>query len=346
MTEQETIVFLKEKITNVMQELSWINRCDYYTDCVKDVEQELWLFALETNIVDEEQLYEYGKKKFAGIINRFKVVPFSMVLSGRTDYEKLNVEEYLSAKAKPINIKNNIKPLNHNYKNKRIELLLSKGWSKKQIALYYNIPFTELFPNQEEETAEAPIVFASKYNHLLQTKITHKLKYSLPPQINNKNDYKIYGQLDYVDLHIKLRNEFSNLPELEAYFNDDFVALEYLENFRWSDKVVCPFCGKDKLYKFEKVFNTTKRTYKCVACKNKFNIKTKTILQNTKVPLRKWIILFYKGTPDCVINPSLQLSRELGVTQRTAWYLQYAFKKINRWHSYGVKNKYKRYNLS
>lgn len=120
-----------------------------------------------------------------------------------------------------------------------------------------------------------------------------------------------------------METTFRNLIELQKYFNDEAKCWDYLENLRWNGKVVCPFCKGEKHYKFK-----NSRTYKCADCKKKFNAKIGTIFENTKIPLSKWFVSIYIATSHKKGISSLQLSKDIGVTQKTAWFILHRIREM------------------
>lgn len=61
--------------------------------------------------------------------------------------------------------------------------------------------------------------------------------------------------------------------------------------------------------------------YKCACCGNKFTVKVGTIFENSKISLKKWFAaIFLLSTTKKGIS-SIQLSKELGITQKSAWYM-------------------------
>ena len=117
--------------------------------------------------------------------------------------------------------------------------------------------------------------------------------------------------------------KFKNLIELQQYFSNENKCWDYLERLRWNGKVICPFCNGEKHYKFK-----NSRTYKCVDCKKKFNAKIGTIFENTKIPLRKWFVAIYIATSHKKGISSLQLHRDIGVTQKTAWFILHRIREM------------------
>lgn len=109
---------------------------------------------------------------------------------------------------------------------------------------------------------------------------------------------------------------FKTLIELLDYFKDEKTCRDYLANQRWGSNVTCPHCGHNKVY-------ITNRGYKCAAktCYKKFSVTVGSIYENSKVPLRIWYAAMYLVTAHKKGISSLQLSRDLGLTQKTAWFV-------------------------
>ena len=105
---------------------------------------------------------------------------------------------------------------------------------------------------------------------------------------------------------------FDAIPDAEA-------ARLYLERRRWQGSPSCPLCGA-----FE---NITARTgervgyYRCHDCVGEFTVRTGTIFERSHVPLNKWVYAMYLMVTAHKGVSSLQLSKEIGVTQKTAWFM-------------------------
>lgn len=110
---------------------------------------------------------------------------------------------------------------------------------------------------------------------------------------------------------------FKSLPALLDHFKDEKTCIEYYEKLRWNGKPVCPFCNSDKKpYK-------TKRGYKCSnnECYKKFTVKVGTIFESSKIPFRTWFAAIYICTSHKKGISSHQLRKDLGVTQKTGWFI-------------------------
>ncbi|MEZ5014039.1 MAG: IS1595 family transposase [Chitinophagales bacterium] len=113
---------------------------------------------------------------------------------------------------------------------------------------------------------------------------------------------------------------FKNLVECVEYFKDEDVCLRHLAEMRWKHGIACPHCGSVRFYSF-----ANGRTYKCAEkeCRKKFNAKTKTIFENTKIPLSKWFCALYLITSHKKGISSIQVGKDLSVTQKTAWFMMH-----------------------
>lgn len=99
-------------------------------------------------------------------------------------------------------------------------------------------------------------------------------------------------------------------------FPDEKSARNYLENIMWSGKPVCPYCDNTQI-------TTLKRegVYRCKSCKCDFTVRVGTVMQKSRIPLRKWVYAMYLVCTARKGISSLQLSKEIGITQKSAWFL-------------------------
>jgi transposase-like protein len=103
---------------------------------------------------------------------------------------------------------------------------------------------------------------------------------------------------------------------LTKKFPTEDSAVKFFEEKRWPDGVNCPYCGNSKVYNV-----TGSQPYKCSACRRRFTEKTGTIMEGSHIPIRTWLLaMYFMGTSRKGIS-SLQLAKELQVTQKTAWFM-------------------------
>ncbi len=120
-----------------------------------------------------------------------------------------------------------------------------------------------------------------------------------------------------------MTTNFKSLLQVLDYFKDEATCTAYLAKSRWNDTPSCPHCGNVGAY-------VTNRGFKCKAkeCHKKFTVTTGTIFENTKVPLRLWFATIYLATAHKKGISSLQLSRDLNITQKTAWFLLHRVREM------------------
>jgi transposase-like protein len=104
--------------------------------------------------------------------------------------------------------------------------------------------------------------------------------------------------------------------QLFEMFPDAESARLFLESRIWSDGVTCPSCkGKQNI--------TTRKGgfYRCNSCQLDFTIRTGTIFERSHIPLHKWLYAMYLLVTARKGISSLQLAKEIGVTQKSAWFM-------------------------
>ena len=109
-----------------------------------------------------------------------------------------------------------------------------------------------------------------------------------------------------------------SLFQLMGMFPDDDTATRFFEDLRWQDKQTCARCGGDgKL----SVNNQTENSYWCGDCRKYFSVRTNTVIENSRISIRKWIFALYLLMTARKGISSLQLSKKLDVTQKTVWFM-------------------------
>lgn len=107
-----------------------------------------------------------------------------------------------------------------------------------------------------------------------------------------------------------------NLLEAVRYFSDIDVATDFVANLRWPDGPVCPRCEGG-----EHSYLTTRRLWKCKACKKQFSVKVGTIFEDSPLGLDKWLPAVWLIANSKNGISSHELARALGITQKSAWFM-------------------------
>lgn len=104
--------------------------------------------------------------------------------------------------------------------------------------------------------------------------------------------------------------------ELFAMFPDAESARTYLEGRLWPEGPKCPVCGL-----CERITARKDGFYRCNQCKEDFTVRTGTIFERSHVPLHKWLYAMYLLVTARKGISSMQLAKEIGITQKSAWFV-------------------------
>jgi transposase-like protein len=110
---------------------------------------------------------------------------------------------------------------------------------------------------------------------------------------------------------------FRSILELITYFDTEEKCADYLAYQRWGDNPVCPHCGHEKVY----TLKGKNKRYKCASCRKQFSVRVGTIFEDSKIELKKWFTAIWLVTSHKKGISSLQLHRDINVTQKSAWFM-------------------------
>jgi transposase-like protein len=117
------------------------------------------------------------------------------------------------------------------------------------------------------------------------------------------------------------------LMQMMTRFSTEESARTYFENLLWPNGAVCPHCGnnnQDRIYKL--TANTSSKVrkglHKCAECNERFTVTMNTVMEDSHIPLNKWLIAFYMMCASKTQISALQLQRHLELgSYRTAWFM-------------------------
>jgi len=122
------------------------------------------------------------------------------------------------------------------------------------------------------------------------------------------------------------------LLQLTEMFPDESSAVKWFEAIRWPDGRHCGHCGSVET---KEVPNAKPMPYWCKSCRSYFSVRTGTTIQNSRLPLRKWAFAVYLYVTNLKGVSSMKLHRDLGVTQKTAWFMLHRLREA--WGESGLE---------
>lgn len=117
------------------------------------------------------------------------------------------------------------------------------------------------------------------------------------------------------------RSHRSGLTIIELFemFPDEDSAEAWFEEQRWpGGERFCPECGSTS---YAIVKSRKPMPYRCRDCRKHFSVRKGTVMQGSPLGLRLWVIAIYMMTTGIKGTSSMKLHRELGITQKTAWFM-------------------------
>ena len=113
-----------------------------------------------------------------------------------------------------------------------------------------------------------------------------------------------------------------SISEFYRRFPDEAACQAFIEQERWNGEPACPLCGNMTVYRI-----SGSMPFKCAACKKRFSVRTGTVMAESPVKLRTWLLVSYMMTTARKGISSVQMAKELGVTQKTAWFLAHRIRE-------------------
>ena len=125
------------------------------------------------------------------------------------------------------------------------------------------------------------------------------------------------------------QGQVMSLPELFERFPDDATAEEWFAEARWGGKPACPHCGS---FDVQQGAKHPTMPYRCreKECRKRFSAKTNTAMQASNIGFRKWLIAIYLVTTRPKGVSSVQLAKDIAVTQSTARHMLHRIREAWR----------------
>lgn len=118
--------------------------------------------------------------------------------------------------------------------------------------------------------------------------------------------------------------EVPSIIQLLDKFPDEEAARTYFERQRWGNNPTCAFCGQPA-----KRMKSRVGYLRCTAdgCRKQFTVRVGTVMEASKISYRKWLLAMHLFHVNRKGVSSLALSKEIGVTQKTAWFMAHRIRE-------------------
>lgn len=105
----------------------------------------------------------------------------------------------------------------------------------------------------------------------------------------------------------------------DPIFHNEDAAQAHCEASRWNGEPSCPHCGSLRVARLKG--KTQSVYFLCHECRDKFTVRTGSVMERSHVPLHKWLLAFHLMAASKKGMSAKQMERMLGVTYKTAWFL-------------------------
>jgi len=127
-----------------------------------------------------------------------------------------------------------------------------------------------------------------------------------------------------------MKTEFKNLTDLTKQLPTEIECIQLLATIRWGEKPVCVHCGC-----YRKIYIMSGgKLFKCADCRRQFSVRVGSIFEDSALPLQKWFIAIYLLMAHKKGISSIQLGKDIGVTQKTAWFMLHRIRYAVRTKSF------------
>jgi transposase-like protein len=113
------------------------------------------------------------------------------------------------------------------------------------------------------------------------------------------------------------------VTEVPAACCDELAAVEFLERHRWDGHPGCPHCGDTNVYQMQAARGGREKYYRwrCRGCKQQFSVRTGTVYEDSRVPLRHWCYAFWRASTSKKGVSALEIKRHTGLSYKSALFL-------------------------
>ena len=125
------------------------------------------------------------------------------------------------------------------------------------------------------------------------------------------------------------RKGLSLKEAIQKFSDEEEVERMFIES-RWTNGIACVKCGSLDIQERP---NRKPQPFRCRDCRKDFSVKSGTVMQASNLKLSVWAIAMYQMSTSLKGVSSMKLSRDLGISQPSAWHLAHRIRKA--WETNG-----------
>jgi transposase-like protein len=111
--------------------------------------------------------------------------------------------------------------------------------------------------------------------------------------------------------------KIKTLQQAIQHFDNEQTCIDEIAQLRWPDgKPTCPACGKQDHY-----YLARQKRWKCKECWKQFSVKVGTVMEDSPIPLNKWLLAMWMLANCKNGASSYEIHRAIGVSQKSAWFM-------------------------
>lgn len=111
--------------------------------------------------------------------------------------------------------------------------------------------------------------------------------------------------------------KLKTLQQAIQYFDNEQTCIDEIAQLRWPDgKPTCPACGHQDHY-----YLANQKRWKCKECWKQFSVKVGTVMEDSPIPLNKWLLAMWMMANCKNGVSSYEVHRAIGVSQKSAWFM-------------------------
>jgi transposase-like protein len=122
------------------------------------------------------------------------------------------------------------------------------------------------------------------------------------------------------------KDETGIVRDLPAICNDEQLAVEFLEKYRWGDSPACPRCGDTSVYQMQdRITGRRNRRFlwRCNGCGDQYTVRIGTIFEDTRIPLRHWCFAIWAACSAKKGVSALQIRRQTQISYKSALFMMH-----------------------